>query len=77
MKLDAQDLRTKAGVAITWLGLLGLPLGLGVALGYYAGDRGVLWLPTMLHILLVLSIGSVLAIIGGGALSGSCGSVYL
>ena len=66
MKQTSEEFRGKLGLAITWIGILGLPLGVGVVLGYYAGDRGVLWLPTMLHILLVITIGSVLAIIGGG-----------
>ena len=67
MKQTSEEFRGKLGLAITWIGILGLPLGVGVVLGYYAGDRGVLWLPTMLHILLVITIGSVLAIIGGRA----------
>ena len=67
MKQTLEEFRGKLGLAITWIGILGLPLGVGVVLGYYAGDRGVLWLPTMLHILLVITIGSVLAIIGGRA----------
>ncbi|MCH8271355.1 MAG: carboxypeptidase regulatory-like domain-containing protein [Planctomycetes bacterium] len=40
-------------------------------LGYYAGDRGVPWLPTMLNVFLLVSIVSVAALIGGRMLSGS------
>ena len=70
MKPGAEEFRGKLGLAITWAGILGLPLGVGVILGYYAGDRGVLWLPTMLEFLLVVTIGSVLAILGGGPFYG-------
>ena len=69
MKLALEDARGKLGMAIIWMGILGLPLGLGVVLGYYASDRGLLWMPTLLYVLLVLSITSVLAIIGGGLLA--------
>ena len=69
MKLDVKEIRGRLGMAIIWMGILGLPLGLGVVLGYYASDRGLLWLPTMLYVLLVLSITSILAIIGGGLLA--------
>ncbi len=46
-------------------------MGAGLVLGYYAGDRGVAWLPTMLQVILLVCIGSLLAVAAGRVLAGS------
>jgi len=63
--------RSKVGNFLYYIGLLGLPLGVGVALGFYAGAWGMRWLPTMLEIFLMICIVSLLAIICGRSLEGS------
>ncbi len=63
--------RSKVGNLLYYIGLLGLPLGVGVALGFYAGAWGMRWMPTMLEIFLMICIVSLLAIIGGRLLEGS------
>ncbi|MBC8481611.1 MAG: hypothetical protein H8D47_02995 [Planctomycetes bacterium] len=63
--------RSKAGDLLYYIGILGLPLGVGAALGFYAGAWGMRWLPTMLEIFLMVCIVSLLAIIGGRLLEGS------
>ena len=63
--------RSKVGNLLYYIGLLGLPLGVGVALGFYAGAWGMRWLPTMLEIFLMICIVSLLAIICGRVLEGS------
>ena len=63
--------RSKVGNSLYYIGLLGLPLGVGVALGFYAGAWGMRWLPTMLEIFLMICIVSLLAIICGRVLEGS------
>jgi len=64
-------IRSKVGNLLYYIGLLGLPLALGVALGFYAGAWGVRWMPTMLEIFLMICIVSLLAIICGRVLEGS------
>lgn len=63
-------IKTKFGNTLYISGLLGLPLGVGIALGYYAGAWGVRWMPTMLEVFLGICIASLLAIIAGRAITG-------
>ncbi len=63
--------RLQVGNLLYYAGLLGLPLGVGAALGFYAGAWGMRWLPTMLEIFLMTCLVSLLAIIGGRVLEGS------
>jgi hypothetical protein len=67
----ASAFQIKLGAVVEWAGLLGLPMGVGIMLGYYAGDRGIRWLPTMLQIILGICILSLVAIIGGRLLARS------
>ena len=67
MKFD----KPKVGNLLYYIGLLGLPFGVGAALGFYAGAWGVRWMPTMLEIFLMICLVSLLAIIGGRMLEGS------
>lgn len=50
----------------TWL----LPASLGAALGYYASDQGMRWLPTMLGILLLVGVFSLVLQAAGRAMQG-------
>jgi len=59
-----------AGKFLNWLGPLGLPLGLGVLLGFYAADQGVRWLPTLREVILVHCVFSLLAMAMGRMLQG-------
>jgi len=63
--------KTKLGNSLYYIGLLGLPLGFGAALGYYAGAWGIRWMPTMLQIFLAICTVSLLAMICGRAIEGS------
>jgi len=70
----APDVRTQAQLALGHVlfvvgGLL-LPLGLGIGLGYWAGDRGVAWVPTLVGWLLVLWILALILLIAGSYLLG-------
>ncbi len=60
----------KVGKLVYVLGLLGLPLGIGMMIGYYISDRGVRWMPDMLRIFLTCAIISLFAIITGRIVSG-------
>lgn len=51
-------------------GQIGLPVAIGLALGYWVGDRGTPWLPTMLGSVLALLIASGLAVVLGKHLQG-------
>ncbi len=62
--------RARLGRALTLGGGGLLPVGVGVVFGFFAADRGVRWLPSMLGILLVLAAVSLAAVLVGGVLSG-------
>src|SRR6187431_2211499 len=62
--------RGRAGRMLEIGGAVGLPLTLGLALGFVLADRGVRWLPTMLGLVLGLCILCLLAVIGGRFLMG-------
>jgi hypothetical protein len=47
------------------LGLLGLPLGVGVAVGFWVADRGVRWLPHVLEALILLGVACLLMLLLG------------
>jgi len=65
------QIRQKIGNALYYLGVLGLPLGVGAMLGYHAADQGMRWMPTMLRLFLVVCMASLLAILLGRWLEGS------
>lgn len=54
-----------AGRALGYSGVAMMPLGIGLMFGFYAADQGIRWLPSMLGGLLILSVLSMLAMIGG------------
>ncbi len=58
-------LRTRVGRQLDFIGQSIFPIGLGTLLGFYAADRGVRWLPTMLQMILLAAIAS-LAFMGLG-----------
>ena len=62
--------RGRAGRILEISGAFGLPLTVGLALGFVLADRGVRWLPTMLGVVLGLCIACLLAVIGGRFLMG-------
>ncbi|HWB74518.1 MAG TPA: YiiX/YebB-like N1pC/P60 family cysteine hydrolase [Nannocystaceae bacterium] len=62
--------RRVAGV-LHLLGTAGLPLALGAMLGFYAADRGMRWLPTMLGLVLVAAIVSLALISAARIVEGS------
>ena len=74
MTRDSQRLSTNAPIdpirawianALYYLGWLGLPLVLGIILGFYLSERGVRWLPTTLEILLGLTTLCLASIVAG------------
>ncbi len=58
------------GRALQALGLLTLPLLIGAALGFYAADQGLPWLPSMLELILGVAVVALLAIGVGRYLQG-------
>ncbi len=67
---DNNSTIVKAGKLINLLGKLCLPLAAGLALGFYAADQGMRWLPTMLEILLFILVAGFVAIPLGRILQG-------
>ncbi len=67
---DPSRIALALGRALSRLGLLTLPLGLGVVLGYLASERGLPWLPTVLEAILVTGVLALLAIWFGRLLQG-------
>jgi uncharacterized protein YycO len=53
------------GRTLYYLGLLSLPGSVGAALGFYAADRGLPWLPHMLEIILGVLVFGLLAVPAG------------
>ncbi|MCP4653831.1 MAG: hypothetical protein GY856_00280 [bacterium] len=62
--------RIRCGKLLDRLGQLGLPLGLGLVIGYWVSDVGVAWMPTMLEVLSVYLVGALLLILIGQWLKG-------
>mgnify|MGYP000321065163 CR=1 FL=1 len=62
--------RAAIGFGLDIAGQIGLPVAVGMAFGYWVGDRGTPWLPTMLQGVLALLILSALAVILGKHLQG-------
>ncbi|MBL4847310.1 MAG: hypothetical protein JKY65_17460, partial [Planctomycetes bacterium] len=58
------------GRALARCGVLALPLGVGVVIGWWAGDQGVRWMPTLIGTLSLVWIGALLAIAIGSYLRG-------
>ena len=52
------------------IGLLGLPLGVGAVLGFFAADQGVRFVPTLLAVFLIASAVSLLLIVVGRYVAG-------
>ena len=65
------DRRALLGTFLHYTGLAGIAIGLGMAIGFFAADRGIRWLPTMLEIFLLIAILSLMVIIAGLMLDGS------
>jgi len=63
--------RIATGRLLFTAGALTLPLGLGVNIGYWINDRGVLWLPTLVGALLVMGIVALAAMIVGSMMMGA------
>ena len=57
--------RLTAARLLDLLGQLGLPLGLGVVIGFWAADRGIRWLPHMLEALILLLAACLLLMLFG------------
>lgn len=68
--VKSSDRRAAFGFGLDVAGQIGLPVSIGMALGYWVGDRGTPWLPTMLEGVLALLIVSVLAVLVGKHLQG-------
>ena len=70
--LEREPSRVSIGLGrgLQGLGLLTLPLLVGVAVGFYASDQGVPWLPSMLEVILVAAVLALLAIGVGRYLQG-------
>jgi len=66
----SDDRRATFGFALDVAGQIGLPVAIGMALGYWIGDHGTPWLPTMLEGVLALLIVSVIAVLAGKHLQG-------
>jgi len=62
--------RIRGGKLLDRLGQLGLPLGLGLVIGYWISDVGVAWMPTMLEVLSIYLVGALLLILVGQWLKG-------
>lgn len=62
--------RVAAGRLLDRAGQLGLPLGVGLFFGYWLGDLGVPWTPTMLGLLSSFSAGALLLVLVGQWLKG-------
>jgi hypothetical protein len=52
----------RAARVLDWVGPFGPPMAVGIALGYWAAERGLPWLPTMVEGLLALLATSMLLI---------------
>ncbi|MGE0707686.1 MAG: YiiX/YebB-like N1pC/P60 family cysteine hydrolase [Planctomycetota bacterium] len=64
------DPRVVLGKTLYAGGGLALAVGAGVALGWYLGDRGARWLPTLLGALSLLGCAALLAMVWGSYLLG-------
>ena len=58
------------GKSIYIAGFLGIAIVVGICAGFYAADRGIRWMPTMLEVILIICIISLLGIMGGRILQG-------
>jgi hypothetical protein len=65
-----QSRRTTIGRLLDRCGQLGLPLAVGVFIGYWAADRGISWMPTMLEALSIFIACALLLILIGQWLKG-------
>jgi hypothetical protein len=70
MVSDEARRRIRVGNALTWAGILGLPLGVGAAAGFWISDFGARWLPTMVEILIGVAVLSTVVLFAGHALKG-------
>jgi hypothetical protein len=67
---DPGPARRLAGRWLATLGVALFPLGGGAAIGFWAADLGMRWMPTMLGLLAATAVCSMLALIGGRLLAG-------
>jgi hypothetical protein len=65
-----QSRRTRVGRLLDRCGQLGLPLAVGVFIGYWAADQGIRWMPTMLEALSIFIAFALLLILVGQWLKG-------
>jgi hypothetical protein len=65
-----QSRRTRIGRLFDRCGQLGLPLAVGIFIGYWAADRGISWMPTMLEALSIFIAFALLLILAGQWLKG-------
>ncbi len=70
-EISPGGLRSGIGNLLYCLGLTGIAVGFGIAIGFFAADRGVRWLPTMMEIFLLIAIASLVVIIAGRMIEGS------
>ncbi len=62
--------RARIGCWLDRCGQLGLPLAVGVLVGYWSADRGLRWMPTMLEALSIFIAAALLLILVGQWLKG-------
>ena len=65
MPSDPGPRRLAAARLLDQLGQLGLPVGLGIVIGFWAADRGIRWLPHMLEALILLVAACLLLMLAG------------
>ncbi len=61
-QLPPDSPRMRAARVLDWIGPFGPPLALGIGIGYWAAERGLPWLPTMVEGLLALLATAMLLI---------------
>ena len=69
--VSPNGVRAIIGNLLYFIGLGGIAVGFGMAIGFFAADRGVRWLPSMMEIFLLIAIASLVAIIAGRMVEGS------
>jgi hypothetical protein len=62
--------KEKIGSTLVYIGEVGVPLGMGMVLGYWISDRGVPWLPGMLSGLSAYALVCIALMVAGHGLRG-------
>ncbi len=65
MTTDPGPRRLALSRTLDLLGQWGLPLGVGAVIGFWAADRGIPWLPSMLQALILLLAACLLLLLAG------------